>query len=119
MRGNFMPWTSTALIVLIIAVALVVALLVWKGRGGKFVRKNGTWEASVNEKAPDIKVAAGIHVGKEGQAGNITGAEGQNLRVGDVDVANHAKIEGKVGDITGVKTTGSDKKNADKPKSGK
>jgi hypothetical protein len=104
-----MPWTSTALIVLIIAAAIVVILLIWKGRGGKFVKKNGTWEASVNDKPSEVKVASGIQVGQKGEVGNVTGAEGPNLRLGDVDVASQAKIEGKMGDITGVKSTSSEK----------
>jgi hypothetical protein len=117
-----MPWTSTALIVLIVAVAIVVLLLIWKGRGGRFARKNGTWEASINDRPSDVSVASGIQIGAKGEAGNVTGVEGDandpNLRFGNVDVASQAKVEGKVGDITGVKLSGPEKGRPSKSKSG-
>jgi hypothetical protein len=107
-----MPENATVYIVLIAAAAAVVALMVWKGTGGKFTWGNKTFEVKDGPRPPSEAVIAEEMKVSHGQVGNITGVRDKSARGGGTakaDVASRMVINhGKVGDITGIEISGGD-----------
>jgi len=105
-----MPSNPTVWIVLIIAAAIIVGLMVWKGIGGTFAR--GKLKVTLHDApkaAPEVRVAEGLRT-EGGKVGNITGVKAAGTdtpAASKVDVANEASFsKTNVGDITGVDQTG-------------
>lgn len=106
-----MPTSPTVWIVLIIAAAIVVALMVWKGIGGTFAK--GKWKFTLHDApkpAPEVTVAQGLHA-EGGKVGNITGVKSSASAdapiASKVDVASDASFSHTdVGDITGIDASG-------------
>ena len=86
-----MPQDSLVWIVLIVAVALVIGLAVWKGRGLRFKRGQEGFSVEVEvEHLPDAP-----------PTGETSSKRGK------ISVANKARIEEtRIGDIAGIKTAG-------------
>jgi len=107
-----MPQNATIYIVLIAAAAVVVALMVWKGRGGKVTWGNKTFEVKDGPTQPPEAVVARDLKVSHGEVGNITGVKqtsAQGGAAGKADVASGLVVNhGKVGDITGVEISGGD-----------
>jgi hypothetical protein len=104
-----MPDNPTVWIVLIAVVAVVVALMVWKGRGGSYSDGKRTFTLQGKpQPGADVKVAENLKL-EQAKVGNITGVKGSPGATppGRVDVANNASITGgSVEDITGVDLSG-------------
>jgi hypothetical protein len=106
-----MPESIAVWIVLIVAVALVVGLIVWLGRGGSF-EKDGLKLKLDRPQTPGPRVEVADNLdAKGGRLGNITGVETagslDSATASEISVAKNVRLRNaEVGDITGVKISG-------------
>jgi hypothetical protein len=114
-EGNMSQETT---IVIVIAVALVVGLAVWRGRGLRIrQRAGGGISLDVDPmlpEAPRTKAVVGARLEMAGgQAGNVAGVKlvGPSGIGADADVLSNARLKNAViGDITGVSIVTTEKK---------
>ena len=104
-----MPDNPSVYIALIFAVAVVAALMVWKGTGGKVTWGKKTFQVNDGPKAPpEVVVARELKV-TDGEVGKITGVKQTSSGAPGpvkVDVASGMSVShGKTGDITGIEIT--------------
>jgi hypothetical protein len=108
-----MPNSPAVWIVLIACVAVVVLLIVWKGRGATFTR--GNLNVKVNGAPPPgehVSVGKGLRA-EDGQLGNITGVKLKGPRDAtlplDVEVGSDAHfVRTTVKDLTGIDMSATD-----------
>jgi hypothetical protein len=94
-------------IALIIGVAIVLIITIWKGRGLTFRKNEKGIELSIEQQklneADNVSVAEGIDI-KDAKIKKIAGVDGATSTAGSVKVANKAKLEGvEIDELVGVK----------------
>ena len=104
-----MPGDASVWITAIVAIAAVVALALWLGRGLVFKKSSDKVSLEIKSNSADaaserkkkVSVATGVKVGEDGSVGNVTGVSGGSGNA-DVEVLTDGEILGDVGDVTGV-----------------
>lgn len=101
------PDDTVVQVVLIVAVAAVLVLAIWLGRGLNFRKTDKGIEFTIEQQAPkqghEVSVAEGVEI-KNAKIKTVAGVDGASTINGSVKVANGAKLEGvEITELVGVK----------------